>query len=48
VIRPTNTKGFAMGVVNALTQSGHFIGQSPEFFKVFKAIAAAADAATRS
>lgn len=47
VIRPTNTKGFAMGVVKALTNSGHFIGQSPEFFKEFKAIAAAADAAVR-
>lgn len=48
VIRPTNTKGFAMGVVHALTSSGHFIGQSPDFFKEFKAIAAAADAAVRS
>ena len=47
VIRPTNTKGFAMGVVKALTDSGHFIGQSPEFLKQFKAIAAAADAAVR-
>ena len=47
VIRPTNTKGFAMGVVKALTDSGHFIGQPAEFFKQFKAIAAAADAAVR-
>jgi hypothetical protein len=47
VIRPTNTKGFAMGVVEALTNSGHFIGQSPDFFKAFKAIATAADAAVR-
>lgn len=47
VIRPTNTKGFAMGVVKALTESGHFIGQSKDFFTAFKAIAAAADAVVR-
>jgi hypothetical protein len=47
IIRPTNTKGFAMSVVHALTVSGHFIGQSSEFFKAFTAIAEAADAAQR-
>jgi hypothetical protein len=47
VIRPTNTKGFAVGVVEALTNSGHFIGQSPDFLKVLKGIAVAADAAVR-
>jgi hypothetical protein len=47
VIRPTNPKGFAMGVVKALTDSGHFIGQAPGFLKALKAIAAAADAAQR-
>ena len=47
VIRPTNTTGFAVGVVKALTDSGHFIGQSPDFLKEFKAIAEAADAAKR-
>ena len=47
VIRPTNPKGFAMGVVKALTDSGHFIGQAPGFLKALKAIAAAADAARR-
>jgi len=47
VIRPTNPQGFAMGVVNALTNSGHFIGQSPAFFKAFSTIAKQADAAKR-
>lgn len=47
IIRPTNTKGFAIGVVNALTESGHFIGQSPEFIKAFTTIANQADAAKR-
>ena len=47
VIRPTNTKGFASGVVQALTSSGHFIGQSPAFHKAFQAIASAADTAQR-
>jgi len=47
VIRPTNTPGFAVGVVKALTKSGHFIGQTPAFFAAFQAIAEAADAAQR-
>jgi hypothetical protein len=44
IIRPTNTKGVAMGAVNALTEDGLFRGQSPEFFEVLKELAAAADA----
>jgi hypothetical protein len=47
VIRPTSPKGIAMGVVNFLTTTGHFIGQSPEFFTTLKALATAADAAQR-
>jgi hypothetical protein len=47
IIRPTNPKGFAVGVVNALTKSGHFIGQSPEFIKALTTIARQADAAQR-
>ena len=47
VIRPTNTKGFCLGVVHALTNSGHFIGQSPDFLKEFTKLANQADAARR-
>jgi len=47
VIRPTNPKGIAMGVVNFLTQTGLFIGQSPEFFKAMTKLARQADAAQR-
>ena len=32
IIRPTNTKGIAMGAVKFLTDMGLFIGQSPAFF----------------
>jgi hypothetical protein len=47
VIRPTNPKGIATGVVNFLTGTGLFIGQSPAFFKELTALAKAADAAQR-
>jgi len=47
IIRPTETKGIAMGVVNFLTAMGLFIGQSPQFFEVLKDLAADADAARR-
>ena len=47
VIRPTNPKGIAMGVVNFLTGMNLFSGQSPQFFKTLKSLAAAADAAQR-
>jgi hypothetical protein len=48
IIRPTATKGAAMGAVKALTADGLFIGQSPAFFQFLQALAAAADAATRN
>ena len=47
IIRPTETKGIAMGVVNFLTAMGLFIGQSPQFFELLKELAANADAARR-
>jgi hypothetical protein len=47
VIRPTATKGVAMGVVNFLTSMGLFMGQSPEFFEFLKQLASEADAARR-
>jgi hypothetical protein len=47
VIRPTQTEGVAMGVVNFLTNMGLFIGQSQAFFDFLHELAAAADAATR-
>ena len=47
IIRPTETKGIAMGVVNFLTAMGLFIGQSPQFFALLKDLAADADAARR-
>ena len=47
VIRPTNPKGIAMGVVNFLTGTGLFTGQSPEFFKAITTLARQADAAQR-
>jgi hypothetical protein len=45
IIRPTQTKGAAMGALKALTADGLFIGQSPEFFTVLTDLAKAADAA---
>ena len=47
VIRPTETSGIAMGVVNFLKAMGLFIGQSPQFFELLKDLAADADAARR-
>ena len=47
IVRPTNTKGAAMGAVKALTSDGLFIGQSPQFFQFLNQLAAAADAAQR-
>ena len=47
IIRPTETKGIAMGVVNFLTAMGLFIGQSQQFFELLKGLAADADAARR-
>ncbi len=45
IIRPTETRGAAMGAVKALTADGLFIGQSPEFFATLTALAEQADAA---
>jgi Ferritin-like domain len=47
VIRPTNPKGIAMGVVNFLTAMNLFAGQSPAFFKALNVLARQADAAQR-
>jgi hypothetical protein len=47
IIRPTETNGIAMGVVQFLTAMGLFIGQSQAFFEMINELAAAADAATR-
>jgi hypothetical protein len=47
IIRPTETKGIAMGVVKFLTDMGLFIGQPPSFFELLQDLAAAADAARR-
>ena len=45
VIRPTETKGAAMGAVNALAHVGLFIGQSKEFMDLLLDLASDADAA---
>jgi hypothetical protein len=47
VIRPTETKGIAMGVVKFLTDMGLFIGQSPAFFRLMRNLAEEADEARR-
>jgi hypothetical protein len=47
IIRPTNTKGAAMGAANALTADGLFIGQSEDFFELIADLAADADRAQR-
>jgi Ferritin-like domain len=47
IIRPTETKGIATGVVNFLTAMGLFIGQSPAFFNLLRNLAQEADAARR-
>jgi hypothetical protein len=47
IIRPTQTKGAAMGAVNALTADGLFIGQTPEFSHLLKDLARDADQARR-
>jgi hypothetical protein len=45
IIRPTHTKGAAMGALQALTANGLFKGQSPEFFATLTKLARDADAA---
>src|ERR1700737_1066807 len=47
IIRPTETKGAAMGAVKGLTDDGLFRGQSKEFFTLLHGLAEAADAARR-
>ena len=47
VIRPTETKGIAKGVVKFLTDMGLFAGQSPAFFAVLEELAREADNARR-
>lgn len=47
VIRPTETKGIATGVVNFLTAMGLFSGQSQEFFALLADLAEDADEARR-
>jgi hypothetical protein len=45
IIRPTETKGIAMGVAKFLTAMGLFRGQSPAFFAAVTTLAQQADAA---
>lgn len=45
VIRPTETEGIAMGVVNFLTAMGLFMGQPPAFFELLRDLAEDADKA---
>ena len=47
VIRPTETKGAAMGALKFLTAMGLFIGQSPTFFEFMQDLAQAGDNAQR-
>lgn len=47
IIRPTGTKGAAMGALHGLTNMGIFIGQSPAFFAFMRELAEQADAAMR-
>jgi TAT (twin-arginine translocation) pathway signal sequence len=47
IIRPTATKGAAMGAVKALSDDGLFIGQSAEFFQFLRDLAEDADEARR-
>jgi Ferritin-like domain len=45
IIRPTTSKGAAMGAAAALTADGLFIGQKPAFFEALRDLASDADAA---
>jgi hypothetical protein len=47
IIRPTETRGIAMGAVGALTGDGLFIGQTAEFAELLKDLARDADQARR-
>ena len=48
IIRPTQTTGVAMSVVQFLTAMGLFIGQSNAFFQMLQNLASEADAAIRN
>ena len=47
IVRPTATKGAAMGVVKFLTDMGLFIGQSSAFFELMRDLPEDADEAQR-
>jgi hypothetical protein len=47
IVRPTATKGAAMGALKFLAASGLFIGQSPAFFEMMPDLAEDADSAKR-
>jgi hypothetical protein len=47
IIRPTETRGIAMGAVNFLTAMGLFAGQPPTFFEFLRDLAEDADKARR-
>jgi hypothetical protein len=47
IVRPTRTKGAAMGAATFLTAMGLFIGQSKEFFELLRDLAEDADEARR-
>ena len=47
IIRPTETKGAAMGAAAALNVHGFFDGQTPEFFDLIRDLARDADVAKR-
>ena len=47
IIRPTETRGAAMGALKSLADDGLFIGQSRQFMQMLKDLAADADAAMR-
>jgi hypothetical protein len=47
IIRPTATRGAAIGAVRALTADGLFLGQSKEFFHFMTTLAKEADLASR-
>ena len=47
IVRPTETKGAAMGALKALTADGLFIGQTREFMQLLHDLAADADHARR-
>ena len=47
IVRPTETRGAAMGALRFLTDSGLFSGQSAAFFAEMRELAAQADLAQR-